>query len=110
MKKNGTKLTLGLGVIKNVKDLRDKVTRAKNNPTELTNLLCKDFNIRQNEQNNWLTLDIIENKATFDMEKVYNTYCVRRCRFIFYNRLDLQYIINRTKRYKVCIATIFYTK
>ena len=62
--------------MKNIKDIRDKVTRAKNNPTELTNLLCKDFNIRQNEENNWLTFDIINNEETFDMKEVYNTYAV----------------------------------
>ena len=45
MKRNGIKQIHGLGTIKNIKDLRDKVNRAKNNPTELTNLLCKDFNI-----------------------------------------------------------------
>lgn len=76
MKLNGTKQTLGLGTIKNVKDLRDKVQRAKNNPTELVNLLCKDFNIRQNEQNNWLSFDIINNESTFDMKDVSNTYAV----------------------------------
>lgn len=43
---------------------------------ELVNLMCKDFNIRQNEQNNWLDFDIINNEATFDMDQIYNTYAV----------------------------------
>lgn len=66
----------GLGTIKNIKDLRDKVIRAKNNPTELTNLLCKDFNIRQNEQDKWLTFDIVNNEQEIPEERIYNTYAV----------------------------------
>lgn len=76
MKKAGTKLTLGLGTIKNIKDLRDKVQRAKNNPTELVNLLCKDFNVRQTEQDKWLTFDIVNNEDTFEMEQIQDTYAV----------------------------------
>ena len=63
-----------LGVIKSTKDLREKVERAKANPIELVNLLCKDFNIRQNTINAWLTFDDLNN------EKIYNewkdTYCI----------------------------------
>lgn len=66
----------GLGVIKNIKDLRDKVNRAKNNPTELVNLLCKDFNIRQNDQDKWLTFEIANNEEIYDMEDLYDTYAI----------------------------------
>ena len=66
----------GLGTIKNIKDLRDKVNRAKNNPTELVNLLCKDFNIRQNDQDKWLTFDIVNNEETYDMDNLYDTYAI----------------------------------
>lgn len=66
----------GLGVMKNIKDLRDKVQRAKNNPSELVNLLCKDFNIRQSEQDKWLTFEDINNEETFDTKEVYDTYAV----------------------------------
>ena len=63
-----------LGVIKSTKDLREKVERAKANPIELVNLLCKDFNIRQNTINAWLSFDDLNN------EKIYNewkdTYCI----------------------------------
>ncbi len=63
-----------LGNIKSLKDLREKVERAKANPIELVNLLCKDFNIRQNTVNAWLTFDDLNN------EKIYNdwkdTYCI----------------------------------
>ena len=63
-----------LGNIKSLKDLREKVERARANPIELVNLLCKDFNIRQNTVNAWLTFEDLNN------EKIYNewkdTYCI----------------------------------
>lgn len=66
----------GLGTIKNIKDLRDKVNRAKNNPTELVNLLCKDFNIRQNDQDKWISFDIANNEETYDIEGLFDTYAI----------------------------------
>lgn len=63
-----------LNVIKSLKDLREKVERAKANPIELVNLLCKDFNIRQNSVNAWLTFEELNN------EEIYNewrdSYCI----------------------------------
>ena len=76
MRKLGLKLILGLGTIKNIKDLRDKVNRAKNNPTELVNLLCKDFNVRQNEQDKWITFDIANNEATYELEELIDSYAI----------------------------------
>lgn len=63
-----------LGVIKSIKDLRDKVERAKNNPIELVNLLCKDFNIRQNSINAWLTFEELNNEAKYQEWK--SSYCI----------------------------------
>ena len=60
----------------NIKDLRDKVNRAKNNPTELVNLLCKDFNIRQNDQDKWITFDIANNEETYNIEELVDNYAV----------------------------------
>lgn len=74
--KNWYKANPGLGTIKNIKDLRDKVNRAKNNPTELVNLLCKDFNVRQNEQDKWLNFDIVDNNNTYELEDLFDTYAV----------------------------------
>ena len=61
MRKNGIKQIQDYGIIKNIKDLRDKVQRATNNPEELVNLLCKDFNIRQTDQDAWLSFKEIDN-------------------------------------------------
>ena len=66
----------GLGKIKNVNILRDKVKTANNNPNELPNLLCKDFNIRQNDQDKWLTYEVIHNTATFIDDEIYDTYAI----------------------------------
>ena len=109
MKRNGTKQILDYGVIKNIKDLRDKVNRAKNKPTELVNLLCKDFNIRQNEQDRWLTYDILNNEETYEMEEIQDSYGIGRCRFIKYNGSNVQYVINSKARKEICITTIFYS-
>ena len=63
-----------LGVIKSLKNLKDKVERAKSNPIELVNLLCKDFNIRQNSVNAWLTFDELNNEAIYSEWK--DCYCI----------------------------------
>ena len=63
-----------LGTIKDIKTLRDKVERAKSNPIELVNLLCKDFNIRQNSVNAWLTFDELNNEAIYNEWK--DCYCI----------------------------------
>ena len=63
-----------LGVIKSIKDLRDKVERAKNNPIELVNLLCKDFNVRQNSMNVWLSFEDLNNEEIYSEWK--NNYCI----------------------------------
>ena len=63
-----------LGVIKSLKDVRDKVERAKNNPIELVNLLCKDFNIRQNSVNAWLSFEELNNEEKYNEWK--DCYCI----------------------------------
>ena len=54
-----------LNVIKSLKNLREKVERAKQNPIELVNLLCKDFNVRQNTFNAWLTFENLNNEEIY---------------------------------------------
>jgi phage terminase large subunit-like protein len=66
-----------LGVIKSMKDVREKVERAKANPIELVNLLCKDFNIRQNSINAWLTFDDLNNEEIYSEWK--DSYCIGGC-------------------------------
>ena len=63
-----------LGVIKGLKELREKVERAKANPIELVNLLCKDFNVRQNTINAWLTFDDLNNEEIYTEWN--DSYCI----------------------------------
>lgn len=65
-----------LGTIKKIEDLRTKVNRAKNNPNEVTNLLCKDFNIRMNSEEKWLTFEVANNIETFELEEIRDSYAV----------------------------------
>ena len=65
-----------LGAIKKVDDLTIKVQRAKQNPVELSGVLCKEFNIRETVQSAWLSFDAINYTDTFDMEEFRGAYCI----------------------------------
>lgn len=69
----------GLGKIKQYKTLAAFVERAKNNPADLPGVLCKDFNIRENQSNVWLSFEQIKNPATFEFAEVYDTYAIGGC-------------------------------
>lgn len=65
-----------LGVSKRIEDLERKVARAKNNPSDLTGILTKDFNIREITGSAWLTFEDINNEATFDIKDFAGTYAI----------------------------------
>lgn len=65
-----------LGVAKTYKYLRDKVEKALKKPDELSNLLCKEFNVRTTAQEAWINFDTANNEETYDMEELYDTYAV----------------------------------
>mgnify|MGYP000936417344 FL=1 len=66
----------GLNRIKKLEDLQLKIERAKNNAVDLQGILCKDFNIRQNAANAWLTFEELNNEETFDLERFRNCYAI----------------------------------
>lgn len=66
----------GLGSIKKVSDLVEKVERAKNNPKDLSGILCKDFNIRGTLHSAWLTFDDINNEKTFDLARFKGAFAI----------------------------------
>lgn len=66
----------GLGTIKQIDQLENKVNKAKANPRLVKNLLCKDFNIRETGSESWLTFEQLNNTATFDIAKLKPRYCV----------------------------------
>lgn len=61
---------------KKVEDLERKVSRAKNNPNDLTGILTKDFNIRETTNKAWLTFEDINNTDTFDITKFKGSYAI----------------------------------
>lgn len=69
----------GLHEIKRYDYLYNQVERAKNNPSELRGLLCYEFNIIETSNSSWLSLDAIVNKATFEIDDLYNTYAIGGC-------------------------------
>lgn len=66
----------GLGTIKQIDQLENKVNKAKANPRLVKNLLCKDFNIRETGSESWLTFEKLNNTATFDIEILQPRYCI----------------------------------
>src|SRR5699024_2877465 len=76
MRKASGKANPALGSIKRLDDLKQKVKRAKNNPSDLTGLLTKDFNIRDTVHAAWLTFDDINNESTFNIEDFRGSYAI----------------------------------
>lgn len=72
--KNWYKANPGLGTIKSLQDLREKVDRALKNPKLVKNLLCKEFNIRETSEQAWLSYDVLVNEATFDISALQPRY------------------------------------
>ena len=65
-----------LGRVKKLDDLQIKVERAKQNPHDLSGVLCKEFNIRETVKTAWLSFDAINNTDTFDLEMFRGAYCI----------------------------------
>jgi phage terminase large subunit-like protein len=66
----------GLGTIKNIRQLRDKVRKAQQSPDLQRNLLCKEFNIRETSGGSWLSFDDINNETAFDVTELRPRYGV----------------------------------
>lgn len=66
----------GIGTIKKLRTLQDKVTRAQANPRFIKNLVCKEFNIRETATEAWLTFEELNNTATFDLKKLKPGYAI----------------------------------
>ena len=64
----------GLGTIKSKKALADKVEKAKANPALVRNLVCKEFNIRETSSEAWLNFEELDNRETFDLQKLKPRY------------------------------------
>ena len=64
----------GLGTIKNLEALRLKVNKAMNDPMQVKNIVCKEFNIRETSSEAWLTFEQLNNTETFDLKELKPRY------------------------------------
>lgn len=69
----------GLGTIKNIKTLADRVEKAKHNSKLVKNLVCKDFNIRETSNETWLNFEQINNTEKFNIEELKPKYGIGGC-------------------------------
>lgn len=69
----------GLGTIKSLQQLRDDVERAKNDDSYRPTLLVKDFNIKQNQVESWLSYADIVNETEVPMERLEKSYAIGGC-------------------------------
>lgn len=73
-KKAWKKANPGLGTIKNIDNLSQKVNQAKANRMLVKNLVCKDFNIRETTGESWLTFEELDNQEKFNIEELKPRY------------------------------------
>lgn len=69
----------GLGTIKNLEALAEKVRKAMENPSLVKNLVCKEFNIRETSTEAWLTFEQIDNQELFDIGSLKPRYGIGGC-------------------------------
>lgn len=65
-----------LGVSKSIQALTEKVERAKHNPSQVKNLLTKEFNIPETSGEAWLSFEDIDDRRTFDLMKMKPRYAI----------------------------------
>lgn len=66
----------GLGRIKKLEDIVEKVERAKANPKDLPGILTKDFNVRENVSGSWLTYEQVNNENVYLMDELRDSYAI----------------------------------
>ena len=69
----------GLGTIKNLEALAEKVRKAMENPGLVKNLVCKEFNIRETSTEAWLTFEQIDNRELYDISLLKPRYGIGGC-------------------------------
>lgn len=66
----------GLGTIKRVDQLADKVRKAQADPKLVKNLLTKDFDVRETTSEAWLEFEELNNETTFDIAEQNPCYVI----------------------------------
>lgn len=62
--------------IKKISYIEDQIRVAQHDKSERAFMLAKDFNIKQNNGEAWLTLEDIINEETFDLEKFRDSFAI----------------------------------
>ena len=74
--KSWEKANPGLGTIKKLDDIVEKVERAKKNAKDLPGILCKDFNVRDTVAGSWLNFEDINNTETYNLPDFKGSYAL----------------------------------
>lgn len=69
----------GLGTIKKLDALAEKVRKAVENRSLVKNLVCKEFNIRETSTEAWLTFEQIDNREMYEMKELGPKYGIGGC-------------------------------
>lgn len=67
-----------LNVSKSLDYMRDVVNKAQNDNIKITNLLCKDFNVRQTSTQTWLSYEELNNNETYS-DEMNDCYAIGGC-------------------------------
>lgn len=65
-----------LGEVKKVRYIKDQIRKSQHEKAERIFMLAKDFNIKQNGAESWLTIEDIKNEETFDLEQFRNSFAI----------------------------------
>ncbi len=68
-----------LGVTKRLSYLKSKVAKSLSDATQVKNLVCKEFNIRETSSEAWLTFEQLDNQAKFDIKALKPRYGIAGC-------------------------------
>jgi phage terminase large subunit-like protein len=63
-----------LGVVKKTKYIKDQIKKAQQDKADRVFMMAKDFNMKQNNAEAWLTEEILANEDTFNLEEFRNCY------------------------------------
>lgn len=75
-KRTWQKSNPSLGTVKLPNYLEDMMNKSKNDHAMKVTMLCKDFNIKQTDQGAWLEFSDINNKETFSLEALEDSYAI----------------------------------
>lgn len=88
----------GLGTIKKLDQLEDKIRKAQADPKLVKNLLTKDFDVRETTTDAWLEFEELNNEETFDIGEQSPCYAIGGVDLSATTDLTAAVIVYRLKR------------